>query len=214
MMRRPGGFRFALVLLAVGPLLGCEGAKPPQAPRKPAVPLAIRRPDSRLLVFSGDAETPGTAYEFKGASGSVRVTMEVEGASAPVAANPPHAEIPPPPKLNDVLFKAEGDGQISVAFKRPSPEHPNGRVTIACLSGGEESSAEFEPELWYHLPGAIVTLEPTGVEPKDQAVLGKEIVLGRYVARNIPTDIRLTFKAIFTRDPVAPRTKAAPRSRR
>jgi hypothetical protein len=99
----------------------------------------------------------------------------------------------------------------TVAFKRPTPEHPNGRVTIRCLSGDEESAAEFEPELWYHQPGAIVTVEPTGADANGHVEPGKEIVLGRYVARNIPKDLRLTFKAVFTREPVAPRTKSSPK---
>ncbi len=197
--------RMVVLLLAAGLSIGCEGPKPPPAPARPVGPLAIHRPDSGLRVFLGEEETPGTAYEFEGARGSVRVTMEVEGTSASNAA------IPPLPSLNDVLFKAEGSGRISVAFNRPSPEHPNGRVTIRCVSGDEECSAEFEPELWYHLPGAIVTFEPASTDSKDSAVLGKEVVLGRYVARNIPKDIRLTFKAVFTREPVAPRTKAEPR---
>jgi hypothetical protein len=203
-MRRIGRAAWicAPTLVVLGFCAGCNGAKPPRAVARPVGPLAIRRPDSAMLVFAGEAETPGSAYEFEGGTGSVRVTMEVEGTSV---ANPPV------PFVNDVLFKAEGNGRISVGFKRPSPEHPNGRVTIRCLSGEEESTAVFEPELWYHLPGAIVTLESTGNDQKDQAVPGKEVVLGRYIARNIPRDIRLTFKAVFTREPVAPRTKAEPR---
>ncbi len=199
-----------LLMLAIAFVAGCEGSKPPPPPAKPAVPLAIRRPDSGLLVFSGEAETPGTVYEFRGALGSVRVTMEVDGASAPV----PATSKAPSPILNDVLFKAVGDGRISVAFKRPSAENPNGRVSIRCLSGDEESSAEFEPELWYHMPGAIVTFEPTVGDSNDPAAHGKEVILGRYVARNIPRDVRLTFKAVFTGQPIAPRTKAAPRPTR
>ena len=106
-----------------------------------------------MLVFPGEAETPGAVYDFQGGPGSVRVTMEVEGTSGANAANPAA------PTIKDVLFKAEGDGRISVAFMRPSPEHPNGQVTIRCVLGDEDCSAKYEPELWYHLPGAIVTLE-------------------------------------------------------
>ena len=128
------------------------------------------------------------------------MTMEVEGSSTSTP--------PAPASLNDVLFKADGDGRLSVASSGPWPEHPNGRVTIRCLSGGEESSAEFEPELWFHLPAAIVTFESPLGEPSNPVVEGKEVILGRYVARNIPRDIRLTFKAVFSRDPVPPRMKA------
>ena len=103
---------------------------------------------------------------------------------------------------------AEGDGRLSVAIKRPWPEHPNGRVTIRCLSGAEESSADFEPELWFHEPGAIVTFESPMGEASGPVVEGKEVILGRYVARNIPRDIRVTFRAVFSRDPLAPRVKA------
>jgi hypothetical protein len=194
----------ARVLLALGT---CAGCTPPPAippPAKPAVALAIHRPSGELLVFSGEAETPGTAYEFDGAPGSVRVTMEISGTTGSPSA---HSA---PPIINDVLFKAEGRGRIAVAFKRPWPEHSNGRVTITCDSGGEESSASFEPELWSHLPGAIVTLEPAAGESNEAVNPGKELVLSRYTARNIPRDLRLTFKAVFTRDPLPPRTKAEP----
>jgi hypothetical protein len=202
-MRRLEVARFAFLIHAAGIFVGCGNPKPvPVPPARPVVPLAIHRPDSSMRVFSGEEETPTASYLFEGARGSVRVTMEIEGNSAP---NPAH---PMPLSTNDVLFKAVGDGRLSVAFKRPSPEHPNGRVTIRCLSGDEDSSAEFEPELWYHLPGAIVTFEPSVGDSNEPVVIGKEVVLGRYVARNLPRDIRLTFKAVFTRDPVAPRTKA------
>ena len=191
------GRRSGLLALLVG-VVGCDGATPPTAPPAgPVEPLAIHRPDSTTRVFSGADETPGASYLFAGASGSVRVTMEVEGTTASAV-----------PTVNDVLFRAQGDGRISVAFKRPWPGHPDGRVTIACRSGEEESSSEFEPELWYHKPGAIVTFEPPGPEPIEPVAAGKEIVLGRYVARNVPRDVRVSFKAVFAREPVAPRTKA------
>ena len=180
---------------------GCDGSKlPPSPPVKPAAPLAIHRGEAPTRVFTGEDEIPSIAYAFEGGKGSVRVTMEVEGISGSAA--------PVPPSLNDVLFKAEGQGRISVAVKRPWPEHPNGRVTIRCVSGSEESAAEFEPELWFHLPGAIITLESPLGDPSNPVVEGKEVVLARYVARNIPRDIRLTFKAVFTRKPAIPRTKA------
>ena len=195
---------FALALLAVGLSVGCGGTKAPTAKAKPVGPLAIRQPDSALLVFQGRTRLPARFMNSRG-PGSVRVTMEVEGTSGATRRSRP------PPTIKDVLFKAEGDGRISVEFMRPWPEHPNGQVTIRCISGDEDSSANYEPELWYHIPGAIVTLESAGRDQNEQATHGKEIVLGRYVSRNIPKDIRLSFKAVFTKEPVAPRTKAEPR---
>jgi hypothetical protein len=153
-----------------------------------------------MRVFSSEDEIATTSYAFDGARGSVRVTMETEGTSSSTA--------PAPPTINDVLFKADGDGRLSIAIKRPWPEHPNGRVTIRCLSGEEASSADFEPELWFHVPGAIVTFESPLGEASNPVVEGKEVILGRYVARNIPKDIRVTFKAVFSREPIAPRVKA------
>jgi hypothetical protein len=189
-----------VVLFVCGLLAGCEDSKPtaPPTPR-PTVPLAIRRGDAPTRVFTGEDEIPKISYGFDGGKGSVRVTMEVEGISG---------STPVTTSLNDVLFKAEGQGRISVAFRRPWPEHPNGQVTIGCVSGSEDSSAVFEPELWFHQPGAIITLESPLGEPSNPVVEGKEVVLARYVARNISRDLRLTFKAVFTREPVAPRTKA------
>ncbi len=143
---------------------------------------------------------PSSAYAFEGSRGSVRVTMEIEGTSDPKTQIPPF--------VNDVLFKAEGDGRLTISFKKPWPEHENGRITIRCLSGEEESSAEFEPELWFHHPGAIITIESPLGEPTNPVVEGKEVILARYVARNISHDIRLNFKAVFSREAVPPRVKA------
>ena len=153
-----------------------------------------------MRVFSAQEEVPSSVYTFEGARGSVRVTMEIEGNSVSTA--------PVPPFVNDVLFKAEGDGRLSVTFKRPWPGHENGRVTIRCFSGEEESTADFEPELWFHQPAAIITIESPPGDPSNPVVEGKEMVLARYVARNIPRDIRLNFKAVFSREVVPPRVKA------
>ncbi len=126
--------------------------------------------------------------------------MEIEGAS--------DSKTTIPLSINDVLFKAEGDGRLTVSFKRPWPGHENGRVMIRCFSGEEESSADFEPELWFHHPTGIITVESPLVEPTNPVVEGKEVILARYVARNLPHDIRLNFKAVFSREPVPPRVKA------
>jgi hypothetical protein len=191
-------FLVAATLIGLG---GCNGSKSPTTPAvKPAAPLAIHRGEAPTRVFSAEDEIPSISYAFEGGTGNLRVTMEIEGVAG--------SSTPVPISLNDVLFKAEGQGRISVAFKRPWPEHPNGRVTIACFSGPEESSAVFEPELWFHQPGAIITFDSPLGEPSNPVVEGKEVVLARYVARNIPRELRLTFKAVFTKDPIAPRTKA------
>jgi hypothetical protein len=189
-----------LLLFVCGMLVGCESSTPtPPTPPRPSVPLAIHRGEAPTRVFTGEEEIPKISYAFDGGKGNVRVTMEIEGISGSTV-------VPGP--LNDVLFKAKGQGRISVGFKRPWPEHPNGRVTISCVSGSEESSAEFEPELWFHQTGAIVTLESPLGEPSNPVVEGKEVVLARYVARNTAHDLRLTFKAVFTKKPLPPRTKA------
>ena len=201
----PRSARWAVFLMMAWPpcLIGCGKSTPVPAPggNNPAGVLSIRQQKSNLHVFSAEDEPTPSSYPFSGARGSVRVTMEVEGASAPVAGQPA------PPTINDVLFQAEGSGQVSVHFRRPTPDHPNGQVEIRCLSGREESTAKFEPELWYHLPGAIVTFEPAPPDATGAVIPGREVVLGRYVARNLPRDLRLTFKAVFTAEPLAPRTK-------
>jgi hypothetical protein len=184
-------------------LVGCEGSKPTPPPTlavRPNVPLSVRPSEAPTRVFSSEEEIPTTYSTFGGARGSVRVTLEVEGSNDPSK--------PAALSLNDVLFKAVGEGRISMAIKRPWPDHPNGRVTICCCSGNEESSAEFEPELWFHKPGAIVTYESVGGEPASPVGEGKEVVLGRYIARNTNQDVRLTLKAMFSKNPVPPRTNA------
>jgi hypothetical protein len=192
------------LLLSVSALMaGCGGPKPVASPpTRPSVPLAIQRPDHGTRVFSSEEEVT-SSFPFEGASGSVRVTMEVEKSSS----SPGQATT----TVNDVLFRAVGDGRISIGFKKPSPGHHEGRVTIRCLSGGEESEADFEPETWLSHPSAIVTFEPIPADFAQPVVEGREIVLVRYLARNMPNDIRLTLKALFSKEPVAPRVKVGPR---
>ena len=192
--------RGLIPLCVCGLIFGCNTPITPPPPVKPLKPLSVHRADKPMRVFSAEEEIPSSTYTFQGAQGSVRVTMEIEGTSP--------STVPTPPVLNDVLFHAVGDGIVSVTFKRPWPGHDNGQVTIRCLSGEEESTASFEPELWFHQPAAIVTFESPVGEPSNPAVEGKEIVLARYVARNIPKDVRLTFKATFTRQPITPRIRA------
>jgi hypothetical protein len=189
-------------MLILGIFVGCEKSKPPPPSLsiRPSVSLAVRPSEAPTRVFSSEEEIPTTFSTFEGARGSVRVTLEIEGNS--------NNSKPVPMSVNDVLFKAVGEGRISMAIKRPWPEHPNGRVTICCCSGSEESSADFEPELWFHKPGAIVTFESVGGDPLGPMSEGREVVLGRYIARNVPHDLRVTLKAMFSKDPVTPRTNA------
>jgi hypothetical protein len=113
--------------------------------------------------------------------------------------------------VNDVLFRAVGDGKISISFRRPSPGHHEGKVLIRCSSGGEESEADFEPETWLSHPSAIVTFEPIPSDFAHPVEEGREVVLVRYLARNMPVDIRLTLKALFSKEPVEPRVKVGPK---
>jgi hypothetical protein len=193
-----------MAILAATLAMGGCGARPPVASpsSRPMVRLSIQRPEHGTRVFSSEEEV-SSSFPFEGAGGSVRVTMEVEKtSSAPGQAST---------TVNDVLFRAEGDGKISIGFKRPSPGHHEGRVTIRCLSGGEESEAEFEPEIWMSHPSAIVTFEPIPADFAHPVVEGREVVLVRYLARNMPIDIRLTLKALFSKEPVPPRVKAGPK---
>ncbi len=192
-----------MVLLALI-ATGCERSRPaPTLAVRPNVPLSVHPCEAPTRVFSAEEEIPTSFSTFEGASGSVRVTLEIDGT------NP--SGHPTRISLNDVLFKAVGEGRISLTIKRPWTEHPNGRVTISCRSAGEESSADFEPELWFHKSGAIVTFESVGGEASSPVGEGREVVLSRYIARNLPHDIRMTLKANFSKTPVPPRTNAGPK---
>jgi hypothetical protein len=186
-------------------LIGCSGSKPPPTLSvKPSSPLSVQLYNVSARVFSAEDEVPNTLAFFHGGTGSVRVTLEIDGSVSSSKSSPI--------SVNDVLFKAAGDGSIALTIKRPSVDHPKGLLTITCLSGTEESSAEFEPELWFEKPGAIVTFEPVGGENSVPISEGTEVILGRYVARNLPQDIRLTLKAMFSKKPVPPRTNAGLKS--
>ncbi len=200
-MRGIGG---VLLVLALALAAGCGGKPPaPSVATAAPVPLSIRRPDPHAMAFAAGDEIPPVSFAFEGAPGTVRVTMEVEGISV--------TPRPGVTTINDVLFRAEGPGRIGIGFRKPWPGHPEGRVTIRCESGDERSRAEFEPELWFGHPAALVTFESTVGEPSDPVAEGREIVLARYVARNLPRDLRLTLKAVFTRGPTPPRVKAGSR---
>ncbi|WP_435007772.1 hypothetical protein P12x_005037 [Tundrisphaera lichenicola] len=192
--------KYGPTILLIGLVAGCGDAKParPTSAHAPA-PLSIQRPEGGMRVFSASDDF-ATNFGFEGARGSVRVTMEIQRVDA--------SKEQGGPTINDVLFRAEGDGRISIIFHKPKPGQHDGRVTIRCESGGEESEAEFEPDLWMEHPTAIVTFDPPPTEPADTIAEDREIVLARYIARNMPQDIRLTLKAVFSKASVPPRVKA------
>ncbi len=184
-------------------VLGCGGPKPPGSP-PPVVavgPLTIHRAEPESRVFEEHEDVPPATFRFDGAEGYVRATMEVESAS------------PGGPQVNDVLFPAKGSGQLAIVIHRPTPGHLGGRVTIRCRTGEEESEAEFEPTLWFGRRTAIITFESRIGDAANPVAAGREVVLARYVARNAPTEIRLAFKAVFSRTPIEPRTKAGMKPR-
>lgn len=191
-----------LVFPTLGLWVGCGSRPAPPAPAQAPVPLSVRKAEAGTRVYSADEELSPASFPFEGAAGYLRVTIEITTADGSSSAAP---------ILLDVLFHAVGDGRISIGFRNPSPGHHEGRVTIRCVSGTEESEAEFEPEIWLSHPSAIVTFEPAPREPSTAVVEGREVVLARYVARNIPSDIRLTLKAVFSRNPIGPRVKPGAR---
>lgn len=180
---------------------GCGTPMPPPSPPPAPTPLTVHRPDPDFRVFPGNDEVPPASFRFEGAGGFVRATLEVESQAAT-------GPTPPPPTINDVVFPVRGEGTLSILFRRPTPEHHGGRVVVRCRAGGAESEAEFEPVLWFGQPSAIVTFESRVGEPSNAAAEGREVVLARYVARNAPSEIRLAFKAVFSKDPIGPRVKA------
>ncbi len=179
---------------------GCGTADPTPPPAPARTPLAVHRAEPDFRVFSGNDEVPPATFRFEGADGFVRLTMEVE--------SPASTATSPAPQINDVLFPVRGEGTLSVLFRRPTPEDHAGRVVIRCRIGESESTAEFEPTLWFGRPSAIVTFESRVGEPANAAEEGREVVLARYVARNAPSEIRLAFKAVFSKKPIGPRVKA------
>ena len=188
-----------LILLCSLAIVGCGSSRPAPQPAAPATPY-IHRPEPDFRVFTGGDEVPVASFPFEDSGGYIRATMEVESAASKDPARPP--------TTNDVIFPVKGDGVLSILFRRPKPGEHGGRVVIRCRSGEAESEAEFEPNLWFDRPSSIVTFESKVGEAMNTPGEGHEVVLARYVARNIPAEVRLAFKAVFSDRPIAPRVKA------
>ena len=194
--------RLVLLVALLGGVAGCTKAPPLQP--KATGRLVVRVPQGNTQVLSDANEVPQLETSFEGAPGHIRVTLEVEG------------QLPSgrtgTTSLNDVLFRASGDGRIVLTIKKPDPTHPRGEVQLLCQSAGEESLASFEPSLWFDKPSSIVVFEPTINDAGSAPVEGREMTLGRFVARNLPQDIRVTLKAVFSARAMPPRTNAGTRA--
>ena len=91
---------FPVLIFLCGWLAGCGGSKPVSLAIKPNGPLSVHRGNAPTRVFSGEEETPTTSYAFEGATGSVRVSMEVVTLAQPNSATPV--------SLNDVCSRRSG----------------------------------------------------------------------------------------------------------
>ncbi len=199
----PGRRSFATPLVwlaACGVMIGCGGPKPPTPPipdHGPEVRIGpADRSETGPRTFAAGEPIAPASLAFEGGPGFVRVTLEVETVAGGDRTT----------SLNDVLFAAEGNGTITVEFRGPRSGHESGRVSVRCVSGAEESVADFEPGLWFGDPGASVGFE----SPIGKGIMvksGSEVVLARYHARSAGREVRLAVKAVFAGGPVAPRTQ-------
>jgi hypothetical protein len=187
-----------LVLLALLP--GCGPADAPTE-ATPAT-VAIRRAGTEVQTqVETRSKVAPLGFEFSGMRGYVRVTMEIEG----TADNPE-------PFLHDALFLARDEGRLTVAFREPWPDHPRGRVSIRCEAGGEDSTVDYEPELWFGRPDVAVEIEDPIGTAGAKVSEGEDVVLARVVATSRDArPIRVTFKAAFSDRPIKPRVKAGVR---
>jgi len=187
----------ALALLA-GFAPGCGGTRPPTtpAPAAPGPPVTIRSDPGEARTFEAGAEIPPASFAFEGAPGFVRTTLEAESSSEGRVASA---------SLNDALFRASGRGRLVVSFRKPWAGHDEGRVTVRCEGGSEDSSAEFEPALWSRDPGAVVAFEAPAPGP---ITPGREAVLARWAAKLGSKAVGLTLKATFAATPPPVRLKA------
>ena len=142
-----------------------------------------------------DQPVPPTQFSFEGAPGNVRLTVEVDGGAGPVM-------------LNDILFRAEGSGTLSLTLRKPGPDQKVGRLTVDCRSGGEDSSAELDAGLWFADSDALVGVESRLTATPLRITEGTETILARYSAISAHRTIRMVWKAVFSNAPITPRVKA------
>ncbi len=173
--------------------LGCDGDKPaPPGGSGPSPdPAAVRADGPGSRTFEAGAEIPPATFPFEGSPGFVRVTVEAETSSGSARAS----------SLNDVLFEAKGRGRIIVSFRKPWPGHDEGRVTVRCESGGEDSTAEFEPSLWFRDGGAAVAFQAHAPGEPGPVADGAEVVLAHYAAKVGNRAVGLTIRATFAGQP-------------
>ncbi|WP_435017666.1 hypothetical protein TA3x_005284 [Tundrisphaera sp. TA3] len=193
-------FRPLVPLLFLASLPGCHPAETPIA--TPPASVAVRRSGAEVQArVEPGAQIAPIGFVLDGVRGYIRATMEIEG----TADNPE-------PFLHDALFLANGEGRLSIAIREPWPDHPRGRVSIRCEAGGEDSTVDYEPELWFGRPDVAIAIEdpigPAGVKVSE----GDDVVLARIVAESPGArPIRVTFKAAFSDRPIKPRVKAGVR---
>ena len=200
----PSGFaRWALALAGLI-IPGCGDPAVPES-ASPPPPLAIRPGVGEARTFEAGSEIPPASFAFEGASGHVRITLEAEQASSDGRSRAS--------SLNDALFRATGAGRIVVSFRKPWPGHDQGRVTVRCEEPRENSSAEFEPSLWFGDPGAIVAFASPLAGSVGPITPGAEVVLARYAAKVGSTAVSLTIKATFAAEPPPVRVQATTQSR-
>ena len=190
MIRKRYGMASALLILASS---GCGTSKS----TAPADPVAIRADAPGVRTFEAGAAIPPASFAFEGASGFVRVTIEAEVSSPGGRTS----------ALNDVLFTARGAGRITLSFRKPWPGHDEGRVTVRCEAGSEDSTADFEPTLWFRDAGAVVAFEAPASASIGPVVEGSEVILARYAAKVGDRAVGLTVRATFAREPLPVRVQ-------
>lgn len=200
---------FASVVVLTN-LVGCDSS--PSGASDPPAEVTVRRafPGTVTLApIEPDADIGPIAFDFEGARGYIRATMKILNGE-------PGAS----PFIHDALFLAKVEGRLSIAIRKPWPGHERGRVTIRCEGGGEDSSIEYEPELWYgNSRMTPVTIETAdGAEPA-HVKEGTELDLARIVAGPsstggktiVPGPLTVDFQVTFGAEPIKPRVKAGVR---
>lgn len=180
-------------------LASMVGCRPPAVP-KPVPPARVSIQSTAPIAGTSTLIVPDqpvlpTQFSFDGATGNVRLTVEVDGGAGPVT-------------LNDVLFRAEGSGTIILTLLKPGPDRKVGQLTVQCRSGGEESSADLDAGPWFADADALVGVESKLTSTPTTIIEGTEVVLARYSAIGASRTVRMAWKAVFSKQPTPPRVKA------